>query len=195
MLCWFRFHCDLPRRAVLMLAGEFGGLLKRALSISEGTTPRASAQMNEHAREKWAQFSHISTHLSTPLSSFLQINALIEERQEEGVRLEITRCVLIAKQAKCQILKSRSFLTRPIAIFRHNNNPLYAKQSIYCVLIWCFSLPSIQIVPNKHNFSIIVSCHKITTVLELVFNIKNHKTKPFSCHQTSCLQPNSRSSV
>lgn len=52
MFRWFRFHCDPAACAVLKLAGEFGGLLKRALSISQRTTPRALAQMNEHARGK-----------------------------------------------------------------------------------------------------------------------------------------------
>lgn len=47
MLCWFRFRRDPAARAVLKLAGDFGGLLKRVLSISQRTV-----QMNEHGREK-----------------------------------------------------------------------------------------------------------------------------------------------
>lgn len=48
----FVSHREAAARAVLKLAGTFGDPLKRALSISQRSAPRAFAQMNEHARGK-----------------------------------------------------------------------------------------------------------------------------------------------
>lgn len=147
MFRWFRFHCDPAACAVLKLAGEFGGLLKRALSISQRTTPRALAQMNEHARGKWAQFSHISTRLSTSLSSSLQINALILERHDERVRLYHT----VSKIYEQTNTKEQNISDTT----DHHNNPRHhAQQSLYWFFLPFKCRVSNRITVNKSKHAI-----------------------------------------
>lgn len=123
MFGWFRFHWDPAARAVLELAGEFGA---RVFYFSENYAARFST--NEWTcREKWAQFSHISTQLSTSLSSSLQINTLIVERQQERVRLYHSLCILTNGRIYKQTNTEEQNIS-DITIFMH-------KQSTSCKII------------------------------------------------------------